>query len=104
MNLPSVRGYLGLAELSGNVLDHTSLVLALETLGAIDLRSTLSSVKSDTLIVHGSEDMITPVGAAHFLKENMPNASLNVIPNAGHAPHLSMPDEFNRAIGNFFFC
>ena len=48
-------------------------------------RSTLvRRIQAPTLIVHGQEDPLVPVAAAHDLRERIPGARLEIIPGMGH--------------------
>ena len=44
----------------------------------------LSSIKAPTLVIHGSDDPLIPVAAAHDLKQRIPNAELEILPGMGH--------------------
>ncbi|MHB1591480.1 MAG: pimeloyl-ACP methyl ester esterase BioH [Sulfuricella sp.] len=66
-----------------------------------DLRDCVLAVKMPTLLLHGERDMLTPVGAARWLAERMPDARLNVLPGAAHAPFLSHPGEFTEIVTGF---
>jgi pimeloyl-[acyl-carrier protein] methyl ester esterase len=45
--------------------------------------------------------MLTPVGAAHWFAEQMPEARLEVLPSAAHAPFLSHPVGFSEIVTGF---
>lgn len=51
----------------------------------VDLRSRLHEVQVPTLIIHGSEDKIVPVGEAYELQEGIPGTELAVMPGLPHA-------------------
>ena len=76
---------------------RAGLGLLLET----DLRDRAAAVKTPTLLLHGERDMLTPVGAARWLAERMPDARLNVLPGAAHAPFLSHPGKFAEIVTGF---
>lgn len=44
----------------------------------------LARVKAPTLIIHGADDPLVPVPAAHDLKRHIPQAQLEIIPGMGH--------------------
>lgn len=69
---------------------------------AIDLRPQLGRLTLPTLIIHGDADTIAPLSTAHWLAQNLPNASLVTIPGAGHVPIMTRPAEVTRAILNTF--
>lgn len=57
-----------------------------------DQQGTLRKCKQSTLILCGEHDMLVPVKRHEFMAELMPNAHLEVIPNAGHLPPLDQPE------------
>lgn len=65
----------------------TSYKSGLEFLKQADYRKKLQQISQPTLLIHGSDDNICPLGAATYIAENMPtNATLKVINHAGHLP------------------
>lgn len=78
-----------------------SAVTALEALLAIDLRDIISDIKIPVLIIHGEKDNVCPVGTGKYLARNLPEARLEILKGAGHAPFLTMPKEFNRTVKGF---
>ena len=60
--------------------------------GADDYESTaftppyLSTIKADTLIVHGERDRRVPINIALEMYEAIPNSFLWIVPNGGHVP------------------
>ena len=66
-----------------------------------DLRDRAAAVKTPTLLLHGERDMLTPVGAARWLAELMPDARLDVLPGVAHAPFLSHPGRFTEIVTGF---
>lgn len=50
-----------------------------------DLQSILSKIRTETLIVWGRQDRITPIADGRFLKKLIPNSQLIVYNNAGHS-------------------
>ncbi len=54
-----------------------------------DLRSELAGLAVPVSLVHGTADKLAPVEAARWLQTALPNAALNEIKGAGHAPFLS---------------
>ncbi|MGE6594500.1 alpha/beta fold hydrolase [Bacillus proteolyticus] len=61
-----------------------SLQLGLDYLIETDMRNELTSVKVPLLLLHGEQDVICPLSAAHSMTENT-NATLKVVSEAGHA-------------------
>ncbi len=66
-----------------------------------DLRERLARVAIPTLVIAGEYDRMTPPGAARAIAAQIPGARLELIPRAGHAPFLSHPAEFCRAVTAF---
>lgn len=102
----SERGREELRALRGELFDHgepneAALACGLEILRSVDLREMLPGIKQQTRVLHGNRDTLAPMAAAEFTAGQMPNAVLNVIQGAGHAPFISHPDEFVTAIEEF---
>jgi len=51
-----------------------------------------------TLILHGAEDPLVKIPAAHRLKDNIPHAKLSVIPGWGHDLPLALMPKFAHKI------
>jgi pimeloyl-[acyl-carrier protein] methyl ester esterase len=66
-----------------------------------DLRDRAATIKTPTLLLHGGRDQLTPVGAAYWLAEQIPEVRLEVLPGAAHAPFLSHPVEFAEIVTGF---
>ncbi|PJB06047.1 MAG: pimeloyl-[acyl-carrier protein] methyl ester esterase [Hydrogenophilales bacterium CG_4_9_14_3_um_filter_59_35] len=81
--------------------DVQTLRAGLNILLESDLRGHAATIQTPTLLLHGDRDMLTPVGAAHWLAEQMPKARLEVLPGAAHAPFLSHPVEFTEMMTGF---
>lgn len=81
--------------------DVQTLRAGLNILLESDLRDRVATIKAPALLLHGDRDMLTPVGAAHWLAERMPSARLSVLPGAAHAPFLSHPVEFTEIMMGF---
>ena len=81
--------------------DPAVLAAGLRLLAETDLRATANRVACPTLIVHGGRDTLCPPGAAQWLAECLPDASLALHPHAAHAPFLSHPDWFRETLAEF---
>lgn len=66
-----------------------------------DARPNLAQINVPTLVLIGEEDAITPRGAVQFLADNIPDARLEVVPQAGHLSNLEAPQAFNAALQIF---
>jgi len=65
----------------------------LELLAATDLRHRLTDIQCSTHWLFGSRDTLVPVGVSQRLQGLLPDASIDIIDGAGHAPFLSHPYE-----------
>ncbi len=59
-----------------------------------DLRPLLSCLAQPTLLVWGSDDREVPVEVGEAMARLIPRARLEVLPGAGHFPHLEREDAF----------
>ncbi len=66
-----------------------------------DLGSQLGQCTRPVLVVTGENDRIVPASYSLRLSKELPNASLNIISNAGHLPHEEQPEMFMEIVGNF---
>lgn len=78
-----------------------ALQAGLRLLKEEDRRNTLGAIATPAMIIHGARDRLAPVGAARFLAEHLPQARLEIFPNAGHAPFLSHPALFLEKLRDF---
>ncbi len=62
-----------------------------------DLTMDLKAIDVPTLIMHGDDDQIVPIGAAAMKSSKLvPNAELKVYPGAPHGLMTTMQDQFNN--------
>jgi pimeloyl-[acyl-carrier protein] methyl ester esterase len=73
----------------------------LEVLRHADLRPCLVAAPMPCLLIAGARDTLIPVSAQDYLAANLTRAELRLIPGAAHAPFLSHPLEFRRALRGF---
>jgi len=66
-----------------------------------DNRGDLAKVRTPTLILQCSSDVIAPMQVGEFVRDAMPEATLVVLDATGHCPNLSAPDETAAAIASF---
>lgn len=64
----------------------------LRAISAMDFAEALEKVDVPALVVVGSHDQLTPVAHARRLAELLPNARLEVLPDAGHMLPSEAPD------------
>ncbi|RNI27935.1 alpha/beta hydrolase [Rufibacter immobilis] len=58
-----------------------------------DNRDDLRNLKTPTLIMQCSEDVIAPLSVGEYMHQNIPNSKLVVLKATGHCPNLSAPQE-----------
>jgi pimeloyl-ACP methyl ester carboxylesterase len=63
-----------------------------------DARLHLNAIRTKTLVIVGEQDVITPVAMSQTIVDGIPNATLKVLPNAGHMANLEAAEAFNDAI------
>lgn len=77
-----------------------SLSVGLDFLQTMDLRDTLSK-QPPMLLIHGEDDMICPLLAAKYVADRTQQATLRVVPQAGHLPFYTEPRCCAREIERF---
>lgn len=66
-----------------------------------DHRADLPRLQTPTLILQSSEDLIAPRQVGEYMARVMPDATLALIDNVGHCPHMSAPSASSAAIDAF---
>ncbi len=66
-----------------------------------DIIDRVGTIRVPTLVVCGSDDMLTPPKYAHFLAEKIEGAQVEIIEGAGHMVMIERPHEFNRSVMEF---
>lgn len=69
-----------------------ALVAGLRILRATDLREKLAHIRMPVRVVLGGRDRIVPPCVAGLYAEAWPEASIEVLPEAGHAPFVHSPE------------
>ncbi len=84
---------------------HTSKTTLCKTLVAMSNRketaSTLGQIKVPVHLLVGNQDIITPLSNAQYMNEQIKDASLSVISEAGHLANIDNPLEFNDQLKKF---
>lgn len=96
------REIIAFAVRPGRLPTLATALAGLDTLQAADVREDVTTIGCPTLVVHGCEDPITPIGAGRFLASAMPAARLCELPRTGHAPFLSRPEAIVPLCRDFF--
>ncbi len=66
-----------------------------------DNRDEVAKLKTRTLVIQSSDDLIAPVTVGEYMRSTLPNGILRVVDNIGHCPHLSAPSASCAAIEEF---
>jgi len=67
-----------------------------------DFTEDLKKIDVPTLIAHGDDDQIVPIGAAALLSSKLvPNATLKIYPGADHGLAQTHQDQFNADLLDF---
>ena len=66
-----------------------------------DNRADLPKLAAPTLIVQSSDDFIAPVPVGQYMQRTLPHATLAIVDNVGHCPHLSAPSASIEAMDGF---
>jgi pimeloyl-ACP methyl ester carboxylesterase len=57
-----------------------------------DISEDFFKISVPTIIIWGKKDNVTPLKHAYFIKEQIPGAKLEIIPNIYHNPHRENPE------------
>ena len=82
----------------GRTWDIVESQAGLDFLVEVDVRADLKGITCPTLLLHGEEDEICPLGGAVFIQRQMPCAQLVSYPEVGHIPFLTNFEGFYRAL------
>ena len=83
---------------------HGALVrrlIAAPALAALDLSPVLSNIKSETLVMAGSEDATTPPALARELAAKIPQAKFRELQGCGHCPQIENPALFVQVVEEY---
>ncbi len=68
---------------------------------AFDRRSDVAAIAAPTLILCGDADRMTPAKYSQFLRDEIRNSQLVIVPDAGHMVMLEQPHAVTAAIDAF---
>lgn len=73
--------------------------LTVTALGTFDIKDQIYKIAAPTLILVGADYKNTPIEFSEFLRDNIPDSNLIIVPNCGHLVPVDQPDEFcNRVL------
>jgi pimeloyl-[acyl-carrier protein] methyl ester esterase len=95
-----------LRELRARLLQHgqpasEALMAGLDILRATDLRARFAGIACPVLLLMGARDTLVPAAAALPAAELLPNARVELIEGAGHAPFIARPAAVAGIVGDF---
>jgi len=61
----------------------------------------LPEIPTPTLLIWGEDDRVTPPDVAREFQHHLPNATLVMLTECGHAPMMERPDAFNAILDKF---
>lgn len=82
-------------------IDVKELKAGLKYLREVDLRDRLKNIAVPSLIIHGREDAIVPLGAGQYLADNIAGSEYVICDNVGHDLPLRYPGKVKRVIRGF---
>ncbi|MFV0279685.1 MAG: alpha/beta fold hydrolase [Rhodoblastus sp.] len=112
MHAPARRRFVerdprGFARFLAHLADHSATGMALTARGyqlkrrtIYELEDGLRRIAAPVLIVTGDDDEAC-IDPALFMKRNIPDARLWIVPRTTHSVNLEEPDAFNRVVGDF---
>lgn len=68
---------------------------------AFDERDRIAQIQAPSLILCGQADQLTPPRHAQYLADQLPNAEIQLIPQAGHMLQLEAPEAVAQALTHF---
>lgn len=72
-----------------------------EACDKFDIMDQVSNISVKTLIICGSDDLLTPVKYSKYLNEKILGSTLKVIEGSGHMVMIEKPREFNSILDEF---
>jgi len=72
-----------------------------EAWDSFDLGDQLGEITCPVLVLHGTDDRLSPIVNAERLEAHLPNATLQFMEGVGHSPNVEEPGAFNAAIEGF---
>jgi pimeloyl-ACP methyl ester carboxylesterase len=74
-----------------------------EACDKFDVMDQVSNIRVKTLIICGSDDLLTPVKYSKYLNDKIPGSILKIIEGSGHMVMIEKPEEFNSILNDFIY-
>lgn len=84
-----------------SLMDPDIFLRMLQLAGEHDARGFLEEVRTPTLVVAAEHDTFTPMALAEEMAAAIPDAELEVVPDASHAAPVEQPDRIAERIEEF---
>jgi pimeloyl-ACP methyl ester carboxylesterase len=68
---------------------------------SFNVEERLGEIEAPALVIAGTADRVVPPANAELLAARIPNATLDLIPGAGHLAFIEEPERFNRDVVEF---
>jgi non-heme chloroperoxidase len=98
-NRPGAKVSQGLIQswwLQGMMSGHKNAYDCIKAFSETDFTEDLKKIDVPTLIIHGDDDQIVPIGASAMLSSKLvPNAELKIYPGGGHSLGDTAKDQLN---------
>jgi non-heme chloroperoxidase len=105
-NRPGAKVSQGLRDsfwLQGMLAGHKAVYDCIKAFSETDFTEDLKTFDVPTLILHGDDDQIVPIGASALLSSKIvKGATLKVIPGAPHGMCSTLKDQINEEVLTFF--
>lgn len=82
--------------------DPRGLARQWEAFSSFDICHRLAEIRAPVLVVHGTEDRISPIQNGVLLAERIPGARLEVLDGVGHSPNVEDAPRVNALLRAFF--
>jgi pimeloyl-[acyl-carrier protein] methyl ester esterase len=101
------RNYMPKAELgdwiSAEIARNNGVAMAAlwQSMAEQDYRALLPALALPVMILHGGESQLYEPAVSQWMAANIPGTRRCCFDNAGHSPHLEVPEAYNRALVDF---
>lgn len=77
------------------------LVAGLENSLAVDMRAQLAALECPVLLISGERDHVVTPDLTRWTAAKIARCDVEIVPGAGHLPHVTAPEAVSRAIARF---